>query len=462
MSSSSWAYHFVNQASPGAGGVLGDNDVSFNDAAHELRLISSKDWSQTWDYVLGVYYARQDEVVSQHSGNGSGAGNFIEHELLRHVAGFGELGYKFTEHWSARLGLRHQTVDFTTTRSFQPGVELSGRNTPTTGRVLTNYDFNNNAMAYASVSKGFRAGGLNSTFNGNTPGTPIPGVPAGYGPDTTTNYEIGAKLSFPSFRATLAAALYHIDWQNIQVSSLAFVPGTAPPHDPWSAQYFHNAGTAKVDGLELEGGMELLQGLQAQASLELMNPVITRDQALPTDNPSAGIYADRYCGRGCPARAGDQIPFVSRVTGSISLNYRHALGVGHFNGFATVSEQYTGPRNTDFARTWAGPSQTDGPCMGGSVTGGGGAAGPPSGTCPRTRNGDVNQFFRELSANILTNVQLGIDNGRWRAALFANNLFDRRNVLGATPSQPPINTNGDVVLVDRPRTMGLWVRYTFE
>jgi outer membrane receptor protein involved in Fe transport len=271
-------------------------------------------------------------------------------------------------------------------------------------------------MVYSSISKGFRKGGINQIMGPN--GQPITGIPLDYNSDTTTNYEVGSKLSFPAQRATLDVALYHIDWQNIQVVQLASVEGS-----PLGQQFVENAGGAKVDGFELEAVKDVIQGLTAQMSFSIMNPVITKN---------APGYDVSVCLRGCPPRVGDQIPYVSHVTGSASLNYRHPLWFGHFSGFAALNWQYTGPRDTDFSRT--------------SVT------------------GDTDPLFRELTANILTSGQLGMDNGSWRLTVYGDNLLDRHNVIYSTPSLSPPGTNndGDLVLIDRPLTVGFWIRYSFN
>jgi outer membrane receptor protein involved in Fe transport len=444
VSSSSWGYRSVNLLTPtaGAGGtqVASGSINTFNTFAQELRLASTKDWSSVWDYIVGAYFSRENQEFSVYGQQGAAASPGMG-QTVKTKAAFAELGHKITDHIDARAGIRQQTVDFT---SIQGTTLTNGSNHPTTGRGVLNYTFNDNALAYTSVSRGFRKGGLNSTINVFTPGKPIPGINPTYGPDTTMNYELGWKLSFPEYRATLDGALYHIDWQNIQVASVIGVPG-AP--GAGTTQYYHNVGAAKVDGLELEGKMELVRGLQAQATLSLMNPVITKDQPLTPDNLGAvpPFYAPMFCGRGCPARKGDLIPFVSKVSGSVSLNYRHALVAG-LQGFAVLNEQYTGRRNTDFAPTWKGPSQS--PAI---------VNGNPQN---RTPTGAVNNIFRSIPASLLTNVQLGIENGNWRVSAFVNNVFDRRNPTLVTPSSPNDgNINGDEWLVDRPRTAGLAVRY---
>ena len=432
---------------------------SFDTFAQELRLVGTPDKSSRWDYVAGLYYSRESQGIEiLAAGFGGAAGAQVIDEHFKEKAVFGEMGFKFTGRLSARLGLRTQQVDYDNSQGTGAGggrpPPASGRNTPTTGRVITSYEFTDDAMAYASVSRGFRKGGLNLSYYNSFTGQPNPNIPLSYKPDTTTNYELGWKLSFPSARATLNAAVYHIDWSDIQVIGLAPVPG-APGSNP--TQYYHNAGAAKVDGFELEGGLQLLEGLRAQLSFSVMNPVMTRNQELAQDDPASGYYAPAYCQRGCPAREGDQIPFVSKLSGSLTLNYRRALTNGGLDGFAVLSEQYVGPRNTDFASSWEGPSQT--PVFGCPVM----VFGPcpvPLQPVPRTVNGRPNSAFVTMRGYTLTNIQLGIENAHWRLSLYADNLFDTRAQTVIAPGTFP-GGGGDEVLVQRPRTFGAWARYSF-
>jgi outer membrane receptor protein involved in Fe transport len=89
------------------------------------------------------------------------------------------------------------------------------------------------------------------------------------------------------------------------------------------------------------------------------------------------------------------------------------------------------------------------------------------GPCPvplqpvkRTETGDRNSQFATMHGYTLTNLQLGIENARWRVALYADNLFDIRGQTLIAPASVPFG-GGDEVLVGRPRTFGAWVRYTF-
>lgn len=395
VSTSSWGYRTTTNAGPAPASSFSGIVTTYDDFAQELRLVSAKNWSDAWDYILGLYYQRQNELQLEYESASFGS---IANDTVEKAV-FGEAGYNLTSKLQFRLGLRREVVNFNEeiTSPELSGLNAdSGTNNPTTGRVLASYTVSDEVLLYSSISRGFRKGGTNGI---------LPGVPAVYQPDTTTNYEIGWKLTLPDERATLDGAVYHIDWQDIQVAELALTGG--------GQQYFVNAGAAKVDGVELEGTKELIDGLSAQLSFSFMNPVLTQNQ------PGTS------CTRGCPGRTGDQIPYDARVTGSLSLSYTRLIGNTGLEGFTAVSEQYTGKRNTDFAPT--GP------------------------------DGAANGLFREMNPNSVTNLQVGLQQAHFRVSVFADNVFDRRNQLSVTPSTA--GQNGDEVLVDRPLTVGLWIRY---
>ena len=449
VSASSWGQRSIEDVATGFA-------AEFHSFAQEVRLVSSPAWSDRWDYIGGVYYSRNNQNIAVLSPMGTQSNDVINKE----GALFGEVGYKFTPQLNARLGLREEQLSYDFSQESDvpvlPAVPPASHETPaTTGRFVTNYEFTNDAMMYGSISRGFRQGGINQSYydsnlNGPGMGGANPNIPLAFGPDTTTNYELGWKFQFPSLKATFDASVYHINWHDMQVIGYAPAPGF-----PNGDQYYHNAGNATVDGLELEGGLEILEGLRVQASFALLDPRISQSQPLPQDDPP-GYYAPPYCLRGCPALKGDEIPYVSKVSGSLTLNYRHPLGVGGLSGFAVVSEQYTGPRYTDFAATWQGPNQT--PVLGCPVQ----VLGPcpvPLAPVQRTVTGSANGQFATIDQSFLTNAQFGITNQQWRVSLFVDNLFNVRNqslILpgGGTP-------DGNEVLVGRPRTAGLWVRWSF-
>ncbi|MGB2237731.1 MAG: TonB-dependent receptor domain-containing protein, partial [Pseudomonadales bacterium] len=78
--------------------------------------------------------------------------------------------------------------------------------TKTTFRVNLDYDINDNAMMYASVTSGHRAGGYNLVFFSNTPT---------YEPEELIAYEIGYKTQWMDNSLQLNGSFYYYDYENI-------------------------------------------------------------------------------------------------------------------------------------------------------------------------------------------------------------------------------------------------------
>ena len=91
------------------------------------------------------------------------------------------------------------------------------------------------AMAYFSVTNGYKAGGFN------------PASPAGseaYGEEHTWNYEGGVKTSLAGRRATVNVSVFSIDWNDLQLN----VPNPQVP----GQFYIANVGGARSSGVEAE------------------------------------------------------------------------------------------------------------------------------------------------------------------------------------------------------------------
>ncbi len=77
--------------------------------------------------------------------------------------------------------------------------------------VAPRFEVNDNTSIYARVAKGFRPGG---------PNVVPPGAPAEvqtYDSDSLISYEVGIKAQTADGRFSIDAALFHIDWKDIQL-----------------------------------------------------------------------------------------------------------------------------------------------------------------------------------------------------------------------------------------------------
>ena len=100
------------------------------------------------------------------------------------------------------------------------------------------WQFTPDQMTYLSASRGYKAGG----FNPAPTGIPATADTESYGEERSWNYELGYKSSWFENRLETTAALFYIDWQNLQLNQQIPMSG---------GQYFiGNAGSANSKGLE--------------------------------------------------------------------------------------------------------------------------------------------------------------------------------------------------------------------
>ncbi|NJS13292.1 MAG: TonB-dependent receptor [Sphingopyxis sp.] len=115
-----------------------------------------------------------------------------------------------------------------------------------TPRLSIRYEPSDNFTAYATVSRGYKAGGFN-------PGAQfVPGSPASYGKESAWSYEAGVKAASTDRKIRVAASVYRMDWSDIQVNAL--FRGA----DLVARNFTQNAATARINGVEFEGSAELL------------------------------------------------------------------------------------------------------------------------------------------------------------------------------------------------------------
>ncbi len=250
-------------------------------------------------------------------------------------AGFGEVTWKATDALTATVGLRyfseslqgvqiqtHQFHGFSTTPNLVPFPDPDESFNKLTWKANVSYKFSDAVLAYATVSTGFRSGGLNAVSQ------PFEAIPAAYAPDSLTNFEVGAKGRLAEGLFDYQADAFFIRWNNIQVQE------TTPDA---AFVYQGNAGEAKVKGVELELSAHPVQHLTAQLTGSWQQAYLAN-----------GASAQQYAFNPTLGRTGDAIPDVPRFQGSLDLNYTRPLLNG-WDGVAATDLTYRGRENSYFA-----------------------------------------------------------------------------------------------------------------
>jgi iron complex outermembrane receptor protein len=176
----------------------------------------------------------------------------------RQIAGFGEVGYAFTDRIRLTVGERIAHSTFSLEHyadgyeNYGPGpASASQSETPNTPKAVLSFQVDPRNLYYLSYGKGFRVGGGNAPLppycNADLIAAGYPnGAPLTYKSDYTQNYEVGAKNVVGSW-LRLATSVYYIQWHNIQQN--LYISGNC------GLQFTDNLATAVAKGFDLQADM---------------------------------------------------------------------------------------------------------------------------------------------------------------------------------------------------------------
>ncbi len=136
---------------------------------------------------------------------------------------FSQLGYQVSDRWNLTGGLRFTdeskdyTLEHLRVNSGVPIVPLTTVKaswSEPSGRVGMDFQVTEDVMAYGSISRGFKSGG----FNGRpTTGSEVDA----FNPEFVTTYELGLKSELANKRVRLNAAVFFMDYTDMQVGSVS-------------------------------------------------------------------------------------------------------------------------------------------------------------------------------------------------------------------------------------------------
>jgi iron complex outermembrane receptor protein len=205
---------------------------------------------------------------------------------------FGQATYSLTDNLRVTGGVRYShddksrigfSVTCQTPACDKPGDIKAPNNAKrafakTTWRAGIDYDLDSRSLLYAVVSTGYKAGGFNDGCEaGTAPGCTQTRDALYYQPEELTSYEMGLKTRFADNKVRLNLSAFHYDYTNIQLSQLTQLCGGP-------CRVTTNAGKAKVDGVEAEGGITPYDGGKFDFSLAWLNARFTDFLLTPTDS----------------------------------------------------------------------------------------------------------------------------------------------------------------------------------
>lgn len=408
-------------AGQGLAGAGGDNAFLRRSERYtqEFRLMST--WESNWSWTAGLYYS--DSTGKRNKDGDQPLDGFllipnpgfeaVPDVLLAILGGstekvverneqsiFGEVNYRFNEHWDLTLGGRAARLETDLVGSgeglndtfFSPKAILSWR--PYDGMLV-----------YGTVAQGFRQGVFNLDLLGHIETlrnltVPIAGRDewlAANGDafkadgDKVVTYELGLKTQLLNNRVSFAAALFYMKWEDILIAQ-----STAPPQLFGNEILFQdNTGNAHSQGIELEFTAFLTDRLTLTVGGDY-NDEAQLDSVL---RPDAHIFIT-------PIVAGQRLFNAPKYSWNSSLSYRTSLQ----NGWELDAR-------ADWYRV--------------------------------TKDFDAPGYHKFNSR-----LSLSSPNGSWHFALFAENLADKTIVFNVDDIQG--------IRFGQPRTVGLEVRFTLS
>jgi len=251
-------------------------------------------------------------------------------------------------------------------------------------------------VTYVSFSQGFKSGGFNS---------PAPNIDPPLAPERISALELGLRLRSVDGRTRVSAALFHYEWQDVQV---AFITGGG------AGIMQQNAAGARVWGAEL--------GLDHSARQWRANVGLTYSHGRFTRFPNAAVY-DVVDGRlqataqdlgGYPLPQGPDFTATGSVTRSFELSKGWA---GAITASARFSSAY------DF-------------------TAGAG--------------GELGASHQPAFALVNLRAALNSPGNQWEVGTFVSNLFSKRYI-----SLISTGDTGVYMTPAEPRTYGVTLRRAF-
>ncbi|MBF2067819.1 MAG: TonB-dependent receptor [Calothrix sp. C42_A2020_038] len=291
------------------------NNFSTNIWSQEVRLQSPSDANQ-FRWLVGGYYESKDvnylELYKFTPISQQFFGLFDTRRVAAESSGniyaaFAQVDYKPIQPLTLTAGLRYESANTTLTRSnnFEVGgvavapagqtfIDAETSSSELLPKFGVEYKFNPNLMAYASITRGYKPGGLN--YRADVPGS------LKFAPEKSWNYEAGLKSSWLDDKLIANLAVFSTQLENYQA--------TLP--DPVTGFFSSiiNAG-ASINGAELELRARPATGLELSAGFGYTNAKYNN-----YSNPLTGTNYN-----------GNRLPYSPEYTFNLAAQYRTAIGL---------------------------------------------------------------------------------------------------------------------------------------
>ena len=246
--------------------------------SQELRIAG--DLSDDSRIVAGLYYFQQDAEGSAEVAilpqlfvftGIPGAESLIQNGDVstKSFALFGNYEYDLTDTLILSVGARVMREDKEIVYNQTPGsaiyigfpeIELIDdfSETNTSPTVTLSYKASENVNTYVRVSKGYKSGGWNAGLVKLQP------EQLAFDSESVTNYEVGFKTQFFDNKARVNAAIFLMDYDDMQVLQSRVIDGS-------SSDLITNAGEATSKGIEIDYNFILTENLSMKGGVAFVD-----------------------------------------------------------------------------------------------------------------------------------------------------------------------------------------------
>jgi iron complex outermembrane recepter protein len=312
---------------PGLTSVDIGSNVDTRKDTLELRLTSPK--ARPFEWLAGVFANRERNDVRQAVATGVGAASGPDLQTVRiptsfeELAVFGDLTYYATESFSVTVGARESRNRQKFDQSYGgllapaiPTVPSTTSDHSATYLLTGRYSLTPKSNVYVRIASGYNPGGINAALLDPASGATLTENPS-YRSNSLVSSELGYKADLFGDQLSVQAALYHLDWRDIQLF-----------HPTASGNEVVNGGRAKVDGAELSLSLRPTSNFTLDSSFSYIDGKLTED--VPD----------------LQARSGDRLPISAKFSASVRARYE--FNVAGMPSYVAATYRYLGARNTGF------------------------------------------------------------------------------------------------------------------
>jgi outer membrane receptor protein involved in Fe transport len=249
----------------------------------EARLLSAEDgkiFSDSTDWLVGIYFEERDvDLLREYT---FADGDFFSNYQTQNLALFVETTSALSDTVNLTIGLRAEqwNADYKDSSA----VDIDTNENLYGGKIVVDYQASDDNLLYASIARGYKAGGV------NTDGT-LNASDREFDTEYQWAYEVGIKSSLLDNSLQTRVAAFYNDRQDVQIKS-SIVPVGGPGE---FVDYINNAAEGSNYGLEIESVWQATNTLQLFANAGFLRTDI--DQC---DTGCAGLvgrdqpHAPRY------------------------------------------------------------------------------------------------------------------------------------------------------------------------